>query len=212
MPTKKTRPDDRAPATESPLTISVLPDPAYWQALGQFIEGFALGEVGAFAYLAACAGIRNLTARALLSGARADQLIVAIRKVWQIKSPDDDIREKVDTALTQFKHISAVRNSAVHYASFVISDRGRITSNVSRALTREHVREFRISPEVMTAMITDLEKISHHLTYGLVATIDSRVSRDELLRDLPNLAASWQYKPHEHQPQSPPKRKRRDRR
>ena len=79
-------------------------------------------------------------------------------------------------------------------------------SNISRARTKEHVQEFRISPEIMSTMTFDLVKISHHLTYGLIATIDLSVSRDDLSRDLPTLADSWQYTEHQRPAPSRPKR------
>src|SRR5271155_5352029 len=107
MPTEEPKPDREPPTVEPELTTSMLPDPAYWQSLGQFVERFALAEVGLFAYLAACATVPNRTARALLAGLHADQFIEAIRKVWQIRPPDDDIKRTVDDALVQLKHISA---------------------------------------------------------------------------------------------------------
>jgi hypothetical protein len=62
----------------------------------------------------------------------------------------------------------------------------------------------------MSAMIADLEKIGQHITYGTLVTLEPSASRDEQRRGLPAVAASWQYKPHNHQPRSPPRQRPRD--
>jgi hypothetical protein len=164
-----------------------------------------------FAYLTACARLDHPIARALLSGLHADQLITAIRRVWEIRPPDSEIREVADSALVQFKAINEIRNSVAHYVSFVASDRGRVISNITRALTAERIREFRISPDIMTAMIGDLEKIGQHMTFALIATVDPHAKREDMRRELSTLAASWQYKRPEDQMPSPPRRRQRRR-
>jgi hypothetical protein len=213
MPDEKGRPSEEPSAGGTRVVVSMVPDPAYWQSLGQFIEAFSMAEVGLFVYLPVCSGIPNRIARALVAGFHADQLITAIRNVWQISPPDKDVKATVDPALVQLKEISKIRNSVAHYVSLVVSNKGRITSKITRALTEreEHLQEYRISPEIMSAMIADLEKIGQHITYGTLVTLEPNVSRDEQRRGLPALAASWQYKPHKHQPQSPPRRRSRDR-
>lgn len=100
----------------------------------------------------------------------------------------------------------------VHYVSFVTSDKGRISSNITRAATAERTREFRVSSDTMRDMITDLEKIIAHILYAENIISDPHLSRDDLKRDLPALAASWRYKPPKDLGPSKPKRRRRNRR
>jgi hypothetical protein len=204
MPKKPPKPEGTKSNSRS--WVSAVKDPAYWQELGEFIEAFASAETLLFNYLAMCAGLTHNTARALLSGIHADQVIDFIRRVWAVRPPDVDIQQKVDDALIQFKVIGAARNSMVHYVSFVTSDKGRISSNITRAVTVERTREFRVSPNIMREMIIDLAKISEHILYAINISGDPRISREDLMRQMPALAASWQYKPPQDHPGSKPKR------
>jgi hypothetical protein len=130
-------------------TISTMKDPAYWQALGQFIEAFASTETVLFTYMTLCAQVRPDSARALLSGIHGDPMIDLVKRVWKGIPPDVDILEKLSGALEQFKMISDRRNSMVHYVSFVTGDKGRVSSNITRASTNRRLREHRISPEIV---------------------------------------------------------------
>jgi hypothetical protein len=210
MANKKLKPGSATPNRRS--FISHIPDPHYWLALGEFVERFALAEIALFAYLARCADIPRATANAVLSGNHADQMIKLVRRLWQVKPPDNDLRDKVEDALTQFNIINEVRANVVHYGSFFTDDKGRVSSNVSRALTLEerHFREIRVSPYVLKDMSIDLEKIGHHFVYANLAILDPRVSREELAGGLPALADAWRYKrPEDQNPSMPPRKQRR---
>ena len=191
--------------------VSSEKDPAYWQALGELIEAFASAETLLFNYLAMCAGITHHIARTLLSGQHAEQIIGLIRRVWVVRPPDADVHEKMDDALCQFAKISNARNSIVHHVSFVTSEKGRVSSNITRAFTANRAHEFRGSPNNMTDMIADLEKISTHILYAQNIISDPQLSCDDLKRDLPALAASWRYIPPEDPGPSKPNRRRRNR-
>jgi hypothetical protein len=205
MSEKPPKSEDALPAPRS--SISSVKDPVYWQALGEFIETFASTETMLFAYLSMCVAIPNSTAKALLSGIHADQIIDYIRKVWVVRPPDADLHKKMCDALVQFKTISGVRNSMVHHVSFVDGDEGRVSSNITRARTAENLREFRVSPEILKNMIVNLEKITDHILYGLNIIVEPNTPRDRLMRDLPALTASWRYK----LPRDPRTSKRRQR-
>jgi hypothetical protein len=140
-------------------TLATTHNPAYWQALGEFIEAFSSAEIGLLHYLVLSAKLRHDVARALLSGVHVDQMISFARRMWQVLPPDADIAEKLSGVLEQFKIISDTRNSMVHYVSLVSSDKGRISSNLTRALTDRHIREDRVSPEIPQEMTTDVRKI-----------------------------------------------------
>jgi hypothetical protein len=211
MANKKLKPGSVTPQRRS--FISHIPDPHYWLALGEFVERFALAEISLFAYLARCSDIPRATANAVLSGNHADQMIKLVRRLWQVKPPDNDLRDKVEDALTQFNIINEVRANVVHYGSFFTDDNGRVSSNVSRALTltERHFREIRVSPYILKDMSTDLEKIGHHFVYANLAILDPRVPREELAGGLPALADAWRYKRTEDQSPSTPTRKQRRR-
>jgi hypothetical protein len=180
--------------------VSVTKDPAYWQALGEFIEAFAGAETMLFNYLVACAGMSHKAGRAIIGGSHQEQLIGMIRRLWATNPPDADIMEKAKPALDQFSSINTVRNSLVHYSSFVTSDKGRVSSSITRAHPGEaKFHEYRISDTILNDMTADLGKISHHFTYCLVTTIEYRrfitkAARDDLANGLPALNAAWRYK------------------
>ncbi len=138
-------------------------DPAYWAALGEFIEAFAAAEGALFNYLAFCSEVPLFIAKALFGGFHSDQLGEQVRKIWQVKEMPSGVVEELDRVLVQMKLIATVRNSVVHYYSFVTEDRGRISSNISRARTLEHVQEHRVSSEILCQMTADMFKIGNHL-------------------------------------------------
>lgn len=205
MPRKPRKPEDSATEPRPPRLISFTKDPAYWQALGEFIELFASAEHVLFNYLSLYVNIHPQLAKALFSGFHVDQMISLIRRVW-IVTPPDDMRDKLDDALSQFKAINDVRNSMVHNVSYVTSDKGRLSSN-TRAMTVEHVKEFRVEPDILKDIIADTEKIRDHLIYTVMIIADPRNSPNQLIGDFPTLPASWRYKWLEDQKPSAPKQK-----
>jgi hypothetical protein len=199
---------------KSPRSISIVRDPAYWQALGEFIEAFASAETMLFTYLAVCANIPNSTAKALLSGIHADQIVSLIRRVWEIRPQTSGTTKRLERAFAQLTEINKIRNNVVHYASFVTSDKGRVSSNVTRALTRDRrrLKEFRVSSDILGDMTVDLETISQNLTYALTAIIDpGGISPETAQRELPALDAAWRYTDPEEQNQSHRTPRKRDR-
>jgi hypothetical protein len=113
-----------------------------------------------FNYLIALVRVPHAVGRALFGSEHVDHLIDAVKRTAKASPPDRDVMEKLAPALTQFKLISRTRNSIVHYMSIVVGDRGRISSNITRARSAEHVEEFRASVDTLKEMTTDLERIS----------------------------------------------------
>jgi hypothetical protein len=209
MPTDETEHPANGAPTKPPRSISFPSDPSYWQILGEFIEKFALCEIMLFFYLSACANIPDALAKVFFSGFHCDQIADMIRKVWEVRAPDQEIKQKAEDAIVQLKAITDVRNNIVHYASYFDSDRGRISSNIVRARRPELIRELRVSPDIMSDLVADIEKATHHFTYAYLITKDARVSRADLANGLPTLTSSWRYKRPEARPQSLKKRRQR---
>lgn len=180
----------------TPRTVSLSPDPHYWMALGKFVERFAGAETSLFVYLHVFAGIHHQVARALLGG-HVDQLNGWVRRLWRAKRPDPDSKEVVEVALDQLTLINKMRSYVVHYPSIFTSDRGRVTSNITRALLYDddHVKEYRISPYILDDMSFDLDKIGHHFTYGMLLANNPGRDREELRASLPALGDAWRYIP-----------------
>jgi hypothetical protein len=184
---------------QHPRSIDYIGDPAYWQALGEFTERFATAETMLFTYFAASAGLNSKIARTLFPRSRVEQLINFVQDIWKIAPQADDIIQRVDDALKQFKLISQMRNNMIHNASFVTSDKGRVSSNLLRALP---VREFRVSPEILIDMTKDLQKIAFYIVYALSSLLDVK-----LPEEFPAPTAEWLFTREDPKPL----RKRRDR-
>jgi len=180
---------------ERAVEVSLEKDPVYWQALGEFIEAFASAEIMLFSYFVNHAGIPFSIAKAFWPDIRAVRIIELIGAVWKEKPPDADIRQKLEVVFCKFKKINEIRNSMVHNVSFVTDDKGRVSSNISRRL---YINEYRVSPDKIRDMISDLEKIKAHLTYAVIVTAEPWTNRDDLAREAPALAASWRYEPDTH--------------
>jgi hypothetical protein len=185
-----------APAKQSPRTISMAKDPAYWQALGQFIESFAGTEIILFNYLAVLSKTKLEVAKIFYGGDQAERLIEKVTQVMPLQPVDKELREKTNTALSQLKKINYVRNYLVHYVSMDTSDKGRLISNITKAKKSASVVEYRASIAVLGEMTEDLERIKQLILYCLVVLNGhAPVKRDDLAASFPALNAAWRYTP-----------------
>ena len=189
-----------------PRSISIVDDPAYWRALGEFIERFAIVEDVLFNYVARIIPATSTVSRAILPGTRTGELCECIRRIWEADEnwhahpetglPLSEIhflqKKELDPVLSHLKAINTVRNSLVHYATFTTSDKGRISSNVGRAITPEGIKEHRATPTILNQMTADLGKVGRHLLTFIVTWKNPFA---ESVRDWPALNDTWQYKP-----------------
>ena len=186
-------------------SISIVDDPEYWQALGKFVEQFATVESILFAYVASVILVSPAAARSIWPGTRTAELIEFIRRLWRAEEIWNDSSEtgkpvseihtaqriELDPVLGQLKTINTVRNSVIHYATVITSDKGRISSNVSRAITWENVKEHRATSNILGQMTKDLEKIGFHLA-SFIMTWKSPFA--ERAKNWPLLNNAWLYK------------------
>jgi len=171
-------------------TVSLTPDPAYWQALGEFVEAFAHIEHFLFNGLTLASGVSPRVAKALFSGTRALDAISLLRRISEISPPSAN-RDELEDVFAQITAINMIRNSIVHYASIMTSDSGRITTNWARALTPERIAEHRISPDMLKDMSADLDKAGNH--FVSLWTLGS-LTLAQRAEELPPLARAWRYK------------------
>jgi len=181
----------KAPQPATGRTVSFVRDAAYSEALGRFVEAFAGAETVLFNYLSASLRMPHSLAKAAFPGTRADQMIEIVRHVWQIEPPPESIMNEADDVLTQLKTINTARNRLIHHQSFMTSDKGRVSSNITRAYTKERIDEAPISIEAVNDMTSDLEKAGHHLATLLIRPY---VPLKERELEVPALADAWRYK------------------
>jgi hypothetical protein len=121
-----------------------------------------------------------------------------IRRICDIEPHSEDRKQELEDVLSRLDNINKVRNFLLHHGSFTTDDKGRITSNVSRAYIAKTVREHRVSIDILKAMISDLEKVQQHLvSFGV---LPSSMSFADRAAQLPALSRAWLY---QHQPDLP---------
>lgn len=149
---------------DSQRTIIIGPaDPAFYQALGRFIDSFATAEAVLFALHAYFVGIDRKIAAAVFAGVRVDGFMENIRRIMDVADPGKEPREEIEEIFAQLKEIAQARNDVVHYFSFETSDAGRIVTTATRAHIPKKIRERKISTKILEDMTADVHKIVSHM-------------------------------------------------
>lgn len=173
-------------------TISVVQEPAYFEALGRFVNEFAGVESALLFALKTYTKVSWPVARAIFSGARIETAMDFINRICNALDPGQERREELDDVFTQLRVINEIRNSLLHYGSATFSDKGRVTSNVRTAHLATRIREYSVSLDIINAMTADLQKISFHLT---LQCLRPDASFAERAAEIPEIAGTWRYKP-----------------
>lgn len=185
---------------------------SYYVALGRFIDSFAITEAMMFLLLSQFSKVGKRTAQVLFSGVRVDAAMSHIKRLTETNNTPLFMRGEILYVFTQIALINSARNDIVHYGAWPKDD-GQLT--VSNSLVAQYVagrlREIPISPELLDAMTTDLDKINFHLSLIL----KTKPSREHLrMTHAAVLQAPWLYKPPAQvgsqgkNPKTSPKRKR----
>jgi hypothetical protein len=180
---------DESP-TQQPVTLSTLNEPAYYEALGRFVEAFSIVEGMLLFMLKTYAKVSWPMARAIFSGARVGTAIDFVNRICDAFDPGDQQREELKEVFKQLRAINEIRNSLLHYGSFTRSNIGRISSNIRIAHVPTRIKEHLVSLEIIGAMTTDLQKISYHLT---TLCLKPQASFAERVVDIPEIADAWRY-------------------
>lgn len=194
------------------LTIKFgVDNPEYWQALGNFIEDFAVVESLLLMFMEHCVKINHDLSNAVFSGIRVQTMMDNIRRIWKIEKPTPESIKEIEEAFTHFKWILDARNTMVHFYSVLDEEKGHIVSNAQRALTPEAIKEIRISPTTISDMRSDLKKIgSCFMKAAFLSTIPDK-SKEKIMWNDRALQNAWQYTPPQVLQRSSKKPKRSDR-
>jgi hypothetical protein len=178
--------------TQQPVTISAVNEPAYYEALGRFVEAFSLVEAMLLFTLKTYTKVSWPVARAIFSGTRVETSMDFVNRICDAFDPGDEQRNELKDVFKQLRAINEVRNSLLHYGSFTRSDKGRITSNVRIAHVPKKIKEHPVSLEIFDEMTSDLQKINYHLT---TLCLKPNASYPERVADIPEIADAWRYIP-----------------
>ena len=174
----------------------------YLIALGLFTDKFALCETMLIIVLAKLTGLSDETSRAILSGVRSDTARTFIRRILEARG--EEVPPYLARAFEQLGVISTIRNDLMHYGAQAVAENpsDMIVSNEIAAMPGR-VRKTRISPEILTNLVTDLDTITgtlgyFHMSYHGIPS--------DLIPDWRRGAhRAWLYKP---QLQAAPRQKR----
>jgi hypothetical protein len=193
-----------ATATES--VVRTHTDEQYWQSLGEFIEAFASFEFAMSVYLRSEAKIEYKLALIFCRGLNLDQKKAIIKDIWKIRPPVEALKAEVLEVFSRSQKIAEVRNSMLHFGSFVNLEGDRITSDAERTIGE--AREFRISPESLLHMRLDILKCAYHLLSLANQEFRPLSVREGLIEAIRN---AWLYTPPSDQPPKFHKQERSDR-
>ena len=164
----------------------------YWNALGEFIDGFARAERDMFLALRWHTKTQDKIARAVFSGVRVDATADFLRRLATVGAIGAPEWEQLEPITAQLKAISDARNLLLHYGAEQIAEGAGNASNRAIALNEEAAKSIPISPDILRDMIHDIRKIRIHLRVRHVGMPPLRAvhsSIDEALN------APWRYKP-----------------
>lgn len=185
-----------------------LRDPEYLQALGGFVETFALVEAAIFWSLRFYTNMPIAMMRAVLSGVRIQDGISFVRRVHAAAKPPLPIRAELDAALVQLKLITDKRNDIIHFGSHASADGARTVSNEDRALTPEALRKYRVSADMLVGMTQDLRDIlGVVLTDAVHSPMTKSKTGRQVWKERVIAPPAWRYTP-EPPPKNPAPPKR----
>ena len=188
----------------------------YFEALGSLIAIFPAIEMGLFATLGALSGVPLPMGRALFSDTRIDAGMRYVKRVLKARKIqnkahaafEDEITAVIDEAFVHLQLINSVRNHIVHHGTADFHKEEPIISNLTRALTKDVVREIKISAKSIREMMEDLGKIEILLTFVTLRAENkgTRTQQDKLLETAHKMP--WRYQAQVDVPPAPrPKNK-----
>lgn len=162
----------------------------FWEALGRFIEAFALLEAMMFYLLSHRAGVQLDVAKAVFSGTRVDAAMDLMRRINESRTGDRTDAELEDV----FVHIAALlraRNDIVHFGPLAGDDNERLVTNALKALTGKQVKSQKFSTETLQNMTHDAFKATIHIALASYPEPKSQ----EFYSSTGAQKDAWRYKP-----------------
>jgi hypothetical protein len=178
---------------------------AYHQALGQFLDMFSNIEAIMHLVLRYYAQTPEPIALAIFSGVRVDGAMNYVNRIIEVVPPKPELQAELKYVFEQLSIINKVRNDLVHHgASYEFDARDvAIVTNAPLALTEDRIRSIPISTQILSDLITDLQKIQTHLAIRHIEEskrLNPASLTYALMKD--SLTDAWRYKPPQPKKQS----------
>lgn len=174
-------------------------DPKYWEALGQFVEAFAVAELALFQYMQTVSGMSEHVARIVARSWHTNQISEFIRACWLVTPLAPWCSELKDT-LDHLGTIGNLRNAVIHSISYVTPQGERISSNVDRVMPTKTIEARRVSPDLLNdarddSILVSMRLVNVILHHGLpLAEREALMWKNTKTTPEPLLTRAWRYK------------------
>jgi hypothetical protein len=198
--------------TAEPLILQGLkPEQRLLCMLAVFLLDFADIESQILRRLIKFSKVSDEVGKAIFSGTKADAAMGLLLRLLEVSTETEGNKERYRKAFTQFKAITEIRNSILHYGIEKSSD-SLITTNKRMALTQSRLRSYQISVETLENLVQDLGRIDAMLK---VSAVFRNMKDQDLPSDweiyLKTFREPWLYKRLQAQSQKSEKRTGQDR-
>lgn len=173
---------------------------AHYQALGEFAVTFGEVEASLFLVVRSLTGAPENVLQVLLDGQlRASNLKDRISLLLPILA-DKSITPSIKEALEKLTILNDARNKWLHSLTTFSGRRETIVSNIVVAKTDGHVRQYRVSAELIQSALHDLRKVLITL-YHFIDDLNQSRAEGQYSRRFsdPGMSAilgePWLYKP-----------------
>jgi len=165
---------------------------AYYEALGRFVDMFAVVETAVTLTLWTYAKTKSEIAKIILAGVRIDQGCNFIKQLATASDSSAENRADLECVFQQLGIITGVRNDTLHFGAQSVAEGRAIVTNSLKAKGEPTV--FPISPDMLNDMTADLRKIVVHLNHkhlGRPMPLLGTLERDALASVF---QSPWRYK------------------
>jgi len=170
------------------------PSQEYHEALGEFIEFFAIVEQTVFDALQAISGVSDATARAIFNGTHTSDGMNLLKRVAEA-NPNFKHEKQLEIMAIHLKAITDVRNDLVHYGSTFSPNGEQVLTRARRAFRPEKLPPpKRISSRKLRFMTEDLAMIASFLIFWSARQLEN-VAPQEDQKNADDLKRSWKYRP-----------------
>jgi hypothetical protein len=172
--------------------------PAYYDALGHFVSDFSRIETTLQQALWMAAGVEPTVARAIFSGLKVEGCLQFMKRIADAKKWKPDQKRRLEEITQRLGPLNKLRNDILHYG--VTLDVGTpdswLFSNRNFAHIPEKIREFSITPRLLTDASADLSKLFYlTVLLSLYDRPSPKFGRSIEKKLAEHLDRAWRYKP-----------------
>ena len=175
--------------------------PPYYAALGRFVSKFAAVETILQSSLWMIARVRRPVAPAIFSGLKIEGCLGTIKRIADAKNWSKKKKDRLEEIIDRLGPINRLRNDVLHFGAKIdlSTEDAWLLSNKRYVHTPQKIRESFITPALLDAASSDLDKLFYLISF--LAFDDRSPKRGRSIRKmldtgpLVTLERAWLYKP-----------------